>query len=554
MGLFLPTDGGLIVDCWISTVPNCPVRNFVEERIRPARSDSLLEVCLRARIQNTVLSAGRLGLQVIRLWKRFTLVYNSLDEMDSRELLPSAEKVLFVFDTQSLESELKKSNSTLEKLLYYKWNGEFEYLRTETPVESPILAELPSFQVTREPESNRLSVTFPSGQRATTSHSSEKINAIRNRGDYFDPAPSTSELEFIEAADLVNRIKDSCVIIITSSGSLLTNRRQIEFEFRTSPSQRIHIMSPKEVSEFAGIHMRSRNEFHYHLSHEQRGTFRVDLSLWCWCLSRIFIQHFTVDELLSSMLDRVDSLHLSIDYLGEQYYSGTGNNTDIRVRYHFNNGISLLSGIGDVLALHTREKLGVDLRDRVTTIRTGDNRLLKKLRENNRDAWMHVQKNHHFIELIHIFRNDIIHQSGVLTRGPGSSLKEVERTVEWESHAIELRNLSEKDRDRFRKYYNGIDDSVMEYNPMTKWGIITTKQNKPEINQTTQIDTYQFLKQATRTMYEFVDEYLRLLGYENSLAELPDDGVIGKDTVQMIAEHDLFPLLTERDNILPEGW
>lgn len=94
---------------------------------------------------------------------------------------------------------------------------------------------------------------------------------------------------------------------------------------------------------------------------------------------------------------------------------------------------------------------------------------------------------------------------------------EGEDTISWKSRTIGLDNLSDDDREDFRKCYNGMSDSKLSTDPMTEWGIVTPEGEIPEVGQCTHIDSSQFVKKATATMAEFVDEYLRLLDFSNQL-------------------------------------
>jgi hypothetical protein len=187
-----------------------------------------------------------------------------------------------------------------------------------------------------------------------------------------------------------------------------------------------------------------------------------------------------------------------------------------------------------VLALYTRDKYDIDVEDERTNIRTGKP-LFGDLRDENEGLWHHIHENHPFIEVLHIIRNDTVHQSSVMTRGPGFELREGEDTVPWRSHTIGLANLSEDDREDFRRYYNEMSDSMLSADPMTEWGVVTTEDQISKVGEYTQIDSYQFIKKATVTMAEFVDEYLRLLGFENQIKTLTGDGILRRSTVDKVA-------------------
>jgi hypothetical protein len=470
--------------------------------------------------------------------------------MDSREILPETETLRFLLDSKSVDTQITGNHSTIERFLRYNSHDDFEYVRTPDTVEAEILNDIEAYRVEKSPEENRQIIRWDSG--GDTIHAGRYIPEIYERWvnevDWKEPEVGADDLELVDLFSELIRRKDRYVnILVTSNPSILKNRRLLEYQIQHHRQGRMHVMTPSEASELAGIYMRRNNDFIFYSRHDRVSTYEIDFTLWYWALPRVFIQHFHADEYISSMLDRFESLLIGIDKLGEQYYRGTGNHTDLLTRYHFNNGISLLTGICDVLALHTRDKYNLQIPDKDTNLRTGGYPLLKELRNHNQKAWQHVQDHHEIIELLHTVRNDIIHQSGIIKRGPGFSFREHSETIEWQSQTIWMDTLDKDDRERFRKYYVQIDDPVQEYDPVTRWGVFTSYEGSPSINRHTQIEPYRFLKQATKELAEFADEYLRLLGHPNRLKTSADSGSVKKRDVKRIAEHGLFPLLDDID-------
>lgn len=470
--------------------------------------------------------------------------------MDSREILPDTTTIRYILDTKSLDSHVAPY-SPLERLLHYTWHDDFSFYRTPEQAHSSELDAITSLSIDRNPEETDLEISWDD-KTLKTSYFPDRHDALATRGDYTEPQPETDEIALIDIFESLTQLSNECDlnIFITERTSLLRNRYEIEHEFCKHKRERLHLMSAREAVEFTGIYFRNNNEFKFYppADSDRPGTYRIGRTNWCWSLSRLLIPHFSANEYLGSMIDRIESLCVGIDEIGTQHYRGTGNHTDIMVRYHFNNCISLLTGIGDVLALHTRDMLDVDVSDRNTNLRVGSNPVLQALKEENEDAWLHVQQNHPFIELLHIFRNDIIHQSGVIKRGPGHTVTG-DNMVEWGSHSIWLTTLSEDDREDFKKYYTQLDDSVLPYELMTEWGIITPERENPTITEHTSIDAYQFTKRAVAEMVEFVDEYLRLLGFPNRIRTLTDNdrGLLRRHTVETVAGEGLFPLIDDLD-------
>ena len=479
--------------------------------------------------------------------------------MDSREILPNTTTIRYILDTKILDSYVS-SHAPLERLLHYNWHDSITVLRTPGQPQTPELNAIPAYTTQRIAETNQQEINLKDRDTPIkTSYYPDRHQGIADRGDYNEPTPDIDDIELIDTFDIITnrRSQYDLDILLTENSAIVSNRRPLEYEFRGHDRKRLHIMTAREAVEFTGVYLRSNNEFPFYppVDNDRNGTFSIDRPLWCWCISRLLVQHLSAgsNDYLGSLFDRFDSLVIGIDKLCEQHYRGTGNHTDILIRYHFNNCVSILTGIGDALALYTRDKYDIDIEDDRTNIRTGKS-LFKAIRDENEELWHHIESNHQFFEILHLIRNDVIHQSGVMTRGPGFTLTDGENTVPWKSHTIGLNNLSGDDIEDFRKYYNGMSDSMFSTDPMTEWGIVTTEDEIPEIRQYTHINSYQFIKKATATMAQFVDEYLRLLGFSNQIKMLTDDGILRRSTVETVAGEALFPLIDELDpDDLPES-
>lgn len=472
--------------------------------------------------------------------------------MDSREILPETETIQFLLDTESLNHLSGIDYNALERFLRYSHYDNFHFLRRPGQTNKELLDEIDSYTVEKSVEENRQIIEWGEENRGV--HAARYMPGIYQKWtdevDWDEPQVSVDDLELVDLfSELLSTRPDHVDVLITANESILKNRRQLEYQIRRHKQDRLHVMTVQEASEFAGIFMRQNDDFIFYYTGSDVTSYKIDFTLWYWTIPRVFVQHYTAGEegYLGSMLDRFDSLFLCIDKLGQQYYQGTGNHTDLRTRYHFNYGISLLTGICDVLALHTRDKYGMNIPDRRTNLRTGDYPLLKELRNHNKEAWEYVHSNHEIVELLHTVRNDIIHQSGVIKRGPGMTFREHGDTTPWESQTLWMEELYEKDREKFRKYYKEIDDQVKDYDPVTEWGIVTDSDEKPDIREYSSIEPYRFLKQATRRIAEFSDEYLRLLGHPNRVEQSEDSSPASKGDAKRIAEYGLHPFLEHVD-------
>jgi hypothetical protein len=465
--------------------------------------------------------------------------------MDSREILPCTERIQFLLDTDSLENPGNQEYTTLEKLVRYTEYERFRFLRTLGNPAHDLLEDITSLQIEKQREENRQVVRWEGEYQGV--HSARYIPEIyqdwSEETDWNQPEITVEDLELADLfSELLTQRPEQVDILVTCNESVLKNRRLLEYCIRRHHEGRMHIMTPSEAGELSGVYMRMKEDFNFY--DNDGSSYEIDFTLWYWTIPRVFVQHYTAggEGYLGSMLDRFDSLFLCIDKLGQQYYQGTGNHTDLRTRYHFNYGISLLTGICDVLALHTNKKYGIGIPDRKTNLRTGKHPLLKELKDHNEDAWLYVHDNHEVIELLHTVRNDIIHQNGVIKRGPGMTFREHDETTPWRCQNLWMSELEEKDREKFNKHYQEINDEIEDYNPVTKWGIITEFDEQPEIHEHTAIEPYRFLKQATKEIAEFTDEYLRLLGHPNRV-EQSERGAVSEADVERIVDYGLHPFL-----------
>jgi hypothetical protein len=468
--------------------------------------------------------------------------------MDSREILPGTEKIRFLLDIESFGNLRNEEYTTLEKLVRYTEYDRLNFLRTPGDLGHDMLEDIKPLQFERRREDNRQVVHWEGKNQGV--HSARYVPGIYEDWvdtiDWNAPGISVEDLELADLfSELLTRRPDQVDILVTCNESILKNRRLLEYCIRRHHEGRMHMMTPSEAGELAGIYMRRNDDFIFYMPEVGISSYEVDFTHWYWTIPRVFVQHYSAggEGYLGSMLDRFESLFICIDKLGEQYYRGTGNHTDLMTRYHFNHGISLLTGTCDVLALHSKEKYDIEIPDRRTNLRTGKYPLLKELKDHNEDARLYVLDNHEVIELLHTVRNDIIHQSGVIKRGPGFSFREHDETTPWESQTLWMSELDEKEREKFNKHYQEIDDEVEDYDPVTKWGVVTEFDEQPEIHRHTAIEPYRFLKQATKEIAEFADEYLHLLGHPNRVRESPDAGAVKKADIDRIADYGLHPFL-----------
>lgn len=459
--------------------------------------------------------------------------------MDSRDILRQCESLLVLFDTPALKND-DPPNDHVKRVLHFVFYDHFHYIRIPSDPRNSELENIEEISI-QKINNESIQVSYPGLRRGAVDTDRFHPQSYMTT-NIADPIPITDEkLKRINIFRAIDRTKpeDQSSIFVTSDDEILSNRRRLEEDI-THSNELLTLMNPEEASELLGIFMRNKMDFIYF--HNFNGdSFRHGLTLWADTVSKILQPRPHRDEYISAITDRYESLLIALDRIGQQYYSGAHNESDLLTRYHFNNAISLLSGVTDVLALHIRDFYDISLQDHHTNIRTGDHQLLPEMKSHNKNLYNFLQRNHPVIELIHLIRNDIVHKEGIIKRGPGYELHE-EYKSNWKSQIIELNNLDEKKRQKFSAYYQQLDDEIEAYDPVTKWGIITTS-GEPTIHKNTSIEPYRFLKNLTFETIEIVDTCLEQLGHANMLDREEPGAFVDQHDIERLMNHDLFPLL-----------
>lgn len=393
----------------------------------------------------------------------------------------------------------------------------FTYLRSPFDTSHELLSTVEEYEIEYIPDKPVNLLKYAETQ-STFRYTDEMIEGKQNRLEDESHSLSKNELQIIAVRRSLNDLafEDINGIFITDNSVVLKSRWALESEFAEGSGTQLNIMSLDEAAEFLGLFMRYRDDFRIFPDEMDGGSVKYDFTIWCWSLPSIIVPHLVGVDGLGS---RLHQLVIGIDNLGYQYYSGSDNPSNIKIKYHFNHMISLITGVFDSLAIHTRDMYELDIEKKQTTIRTGEE-LFSQLREINEDLWRFIEKNHHFVELIYVLRPLIIHRDGVMGGIQGS----IENNSSWTSHYVGLDDMIDDDRSEFEKFYRQLNDELLEYDPLTKWGLICnddTMERLPEKHQL--VEPYQFVKTALRTLVEFVDEYLNILGYENHLNRQVED-------------------------------
>ena len=462
--------------------------------------------------------------------------------MDSRDLIRGGNDLHVLIDTESFNNEITESNDTAKKLLQYQYHGLFTFLRTTGSATDELLSNIEQYRIEKNEDQHSDSLYYPNSW-ASFRYTDEKLESIQDRLSNLGIDIMKKRLRPIAVRSRLDpdSSEENGGIFITENKDILRSRRALESEFTISNENNLNIMSIEEASEFIGLYMRFRREYVMYPQFNPKFSVNLDVSYWNWSLADLAVPHLGKVDGLGT---RLENLITGLDELGYQYYMGTGNHTNNYTTYHFNYCISLITGMFDALALFTRDMYSVNLDDRRTTIRTGEP-LFKKLRSHNENLWHYIHSNHPFVELIYTIRPQVVHKDGVLMRGPGYSYRKGDDYSYWNSHIIKLDDMAEKYQTRFRKYYKQMDDELLKYDPLTKWGLICTSDETLEMIPTYDqfIEPYQFIKSAIEELMEYVDGFLKLVGNENRLQMLSEEQPDRYDELMEFKQHMMAPLI-----------
>jgi hypothetical protein len=460
--------------------------------------------------------------------------------MESRDLIRDDNPQILI-DTKSVDNTQFRSNDNINKLLNYQQHEHFEFLRTPDNTSHDPLDNIEQYRIEKNPDKKGDSLLWGSSWSAFQ-YTDTKLTAIQDRLSERDVHLSTDDLQITAVRCTLNSraFEEDNGILLTENEQILSNRRTLEHEFGGINDVKLNIMTTDEAAEFLGLFLRYRNDFTYYPDYSKSISISLDRSGWNWALTDLSIAHSGGIDGLNT---RIENLVTGLDELGFQYYMGTGNHTNNYTIYHFNYCISLITGVFDSLALHTRDKFEFELEDKKTTIRTGEP-LFKKVRGVDDDLWSFIESNHPFVEMIYAIRPHVIHKDDIMMRGPGFKCRNMEGQRYWNSHILKLNDMEEKYLTDFYKYYRQMNDKLLGFDPMTKWGFIcveNTMEHLPENDQF--IEPYQFIKTASQELFDYVDMYLSTLGTDDRLQMLSKEHPDRYDDLIRFQNHMMSPIL-----------
>ena len=435
--------------------------------------------------------------------------------MYGREFMQKPGKLGVLLDSASVERYLPSSDRRSRALLKYQ-DSFFMFARSPEKVSNSDLQKivtleknydsdgsLHSLRIARE----KSEVTYAVGYR--TQDINEIGELVYKKKKLNIDEKNAIELVFIQA---ILNWPDSFNLLVTENEVLLENRLWFESHFL---GRMLNIVTMKEAAEIIDLFSKFRGRYlisdHY----------TVNKGYWYWLSFRTKIPFYHVgDPILDAFAQRFVFLLMSVDQIGFEYYSGVNNDTADSTIYHLNYFISLVTGIFDSLALRVFNQYGLVFRGSNIPSRISLNNkiggdFLRALRENCPDLRRHVHDYVHFITVIYLLRERVLHREGLKTL----CFECLNPDENWKASLIKIPA-------EFAYYFNHFGDKKQKYDPITEFGIYKSHGE-------TFLEPYRFVKSGALLLSRFSAEYLRLLGFSDFVEEL-ENGKPNDDFVQTI--------------------
>lgn len=428
--------------------------------------------------------------------------------MESRPLIDAEKPLGVLVDTKSIDH---KSNELVDRVLKHSNYDCFRFSRTPEDTTNDLIADL---------DINTFLENYSEGEHSDW--------------DEFDL--TTKEKEILSVLRDLNKKRDTWVLF-TERDYIVNNRTNLERSVRiprvTSFGGRLNILNTTELAEIMGLYLRNNDKFCWAAGDDIEYS---HFAMWYQYLFMNCIPHFNYSKRgfsasphiyvgddephLAGFKSRMAQLLLGLDLLGFEYYKGMDARTNFLTEYHFDHCISLITGIFDTLALHANHSFNIGYDEDDISLNTmGNNSFLNdEIKSECRDLWEYIHPDYApFINLIHLIRNEVVHGPGVISRSHGGEGYFNERDTYFQSFSVTLDRLNDKNVQKLDRYYQELDDSPLENDPLTLWGISppeSTSLNPDDRETPVTIEPFRFLKKAVSRTIEFSDGYYKILGNE----------------------------------------
>lgn len=478
--------------------------------------------------------------------------------MDSRNLLGEKSQLGILVDVESIDP-IVSSDSDLVRLLAHISRDDFKFYRTTQSPSSSVLSSLPT----------------------TAKIGSSFVDRARDSDELAPFGLSETQEMWLARTVFANGLRDEAheaqpLLILTANETLLSHRLELDMTFGemlygSMPSgsmprlsafmTRTNLATAEELIEILGL--AQRNILRYVVGTAEQ----VSKPQWFEYLIMLNLPHLGFDTSSMSLTprgsphgvhhtafkSRVGSLLSGLDEIGFQYYMGVDfYPTEFDIEYHVDYCFSLLTSILDHLALHTQEKLNIQCSRNQVALTTNRNFITKIKDDGYTELYNHIQQNHSLLNMVYKIRNGIVHRNSAMPGWKSGAAQSYE-TVNGERvltrserrHVIDLTLLGEDEYNSVAKDYGHLDDAPLTYNRLTELGLCSDTADLPNSSGSVRFEPFQMLKELTRRLLDFSDEYLRTLGYENLFNQLEDDSNI-RSSLEHMHEYELSLLVPEQ--------
>ncbi|MCL2643304.1 MAG: hypothetical protein FWD52_07325 [Candidatus Bathyarchaeota archaeon] len=418
--------------------------------------------------------------------------------MNSKDLLTKTRNIKILIDTKSFTPLITQGNRTAQAILEHNGSDFFEFIRTPFSFTPPLesLQKVPELKYVTTDDgwiNELLLKTNTYDARISFDYRLEDV--LRTAQKIFEHTEITEQqlerLLIVLIQTTFSRHNNETVhILVTNDHNLLKKRTCFEVHLHEDS---LNIMTVEDTSIFLDLFLKYQKKY--------RISAHYGLNKWHWYLlsARLKLPHYNNvgDPMIDALFQRVTFVLMSIDEIGFQFYMGTNKDTMANMSYHFNYLISLLTGIFDNLALKTNTQLEINCHDlrKVCINNNNGKEFLKAVREKNPIIRNHICKYMKFINLIYEFRELVVHREGL------EMIHFENPNAHWQTSFITVTS-------DVRTRLNDLRDRTSKFDPFTEWGFY-------QLHGDPLLEPYRFALMATRQLLDFVDTYLKLLGFQS---------------------------------------
>lgn len=425
--------------------------------------------------------------------------------MDSRRIICKDSRLGILIDSRSLDKLLASGNDRAKTLLSYRIAKHFQFVRSPLETDHEELMAIPELLLAVDEDGNWATAEIKTDEDEIMFGFPCRMDVVEHvaRILYGKESVARTEREagtlaFVEAA--LNRGTDT-FLLVTDNEALLTKRLWLELHI---PGSQLNIVTVEEAREVLDLFAKHHGKYH------TCPNGFCNKGHWYWLSFRSKIPHYNVQEgILTGLANRFINILMSIDEMGKQFYQGVNNDTMRNTLYHFYYFITLLTGAFDSLAIKTKEQYqlsfqGDNIPSQTTLNPYPGRQFLRAIRDKHQKLHDFIDHYVQFRKLVYRLRESVIHRempletTFYLTGSEGS----------WKANFIHVDA-------EVVAFIRGCGDSDRAYDPFSEWGVYKSRKDFF-------LEPLYFSKSAGKVLSQFVDGYLKLLGFNNFVEQSPN--------------------------------